>query len=128
MLTLTSLFYPSGISELSQTAFEFISHSLLGSPLSRVLGITGRGLRGGALLITGAKVPLYIILIPVMLLTICALYREKHLLCFCGTDVVSRRCFVNLYVLLSPHREVGRALCLEPSVPKQDNIWMHMWR
>ncbi|KAK5855166.1 hypothetical protein PBY51_005297 [Eleginops maclovinus] len=44
-----------GILELSRTAFDFISHSLLGSPLSRELGTTGQGLRGGALLITGAK-------------------------------------------------------------------------
>uniref|UniRef100_A0A8D3BQX6 Peroxisomal ATPase PEX1 n=1 Tax=Scophthalmus maximus TaxID=52904 RepID=A0A8D3BQX6_SCOMX len=33
----------------------FVSHSLLGSPLSRELGTTGQGLQGGALLITGAK-------------------------------------------------------------------------
>lgn len=46
----------SGIDELSRTGFDFISHSLLGSPLSRELGTTGRGLQGGALLITGAKV------------------------------------------------------------------------
>uniref|UniRef100_A0AAQ4PNB0 Peroxisomal ATPase PEX1 n=1 Tax=Gasterosteus aculeatus aculeatus TaxID=481459 RepID=A0AAQ4PNB0_GASAC len=45
----------SGIDELSRTGFDFISHSLLGSPLSRELGTTGRGLQGGALLITGAK-------------------------------------------------------------------------
>ncbi|XP_072226452.1 peroxisomal ATPase PEX1 [Leuresthes tenuis] len=44
-----------GIGELSRTAFEFISHSLLGTLLSRELGTTGRGLQGGALLITGAK-------------------------------------------------------------------------
>uniref|UniRef100_A0A8B9JKA3 Peroxisomal ATPase PEX1 n=1 Tax=Astyanax mexicanus TaxID=7994 RepID=A0A8B9JKA3_ASTMX len=37
------------------SAFEHISHSLLGSPLSRELVSTGRGLRSGALLITGAK-------------------------------------------------------------------------
>uniref|UniRef100_A0A668AW02 Peroxisomal ATPase PEX1 n=1 Tax=Myripristis murdjan TaxID=586833 RepID=A0A668AW02_9TELE len=47
--------FPSGMKELSMTGFEFISHSLLGSPLSRELGSTGKGLRGGALLITGAK-------------------------------------------------------------------------
>lgn len=56
----TLLSVPSGISELSKTGFEFISHSLLGSPLSRELGSIGRGLQGGALLITGAKVSLYI--------------------------------------------------------------------
>nr|XP_046273576.1 peroxisome biogenesis factor 1 isoform X2 [Scatophagus argus] len=52
---LPSLSILGGIDELSRTGFEFISHSLLGSPLSRELGTTGRGLRGGALLITGAK-------------------------------------------------------------------------
>uniref|UniRef100_A0A8D0AIR5 Peroxisomal ATPase PEX1 n=1 Tax=Sander lucioperca TaxID=283035 RepID=A0A8D0AIR5_SANLU len=49
------LSFPSGIDELSKTGFDFISHSLLGSPLSRELGATGRGLQGGALLITGSK-------------------------------------------------------------------------
>ncbi|KAF3707513.1 Peroxisome biogenesis factor 1 Peroxin-1 Peroxisome biogenesis disorder protein 1 [Channa argus] len=44
-----------GIDELSRTGFEFISHSLLGSLLSHELGASGRGLQGGALLITGAK-------------------------------------------------------------------------
>ncbi|KAM9385426.1 peroxisomal ATPase PEX1 [Pholidichthys leucotaenia] len=44
-----------GIHELCRTGFEFISHSLLGSPLSQELGTIGRGLQGGALLITGAK-------------------------------------------------------------------------
>ncbi|XP_034560407.1 peroxisome biogenesis factor 1 [Notolabrus celidotus] len=44
-----------GIDELSGAGFEFISHSLLSSPLARELGTTGRGLKGGALLITGAK-------------------------------------------------------------------------
>uniref|UniRef100_UPI0037E7EAED peroxisomal ATPase PEX1 n=1 Tax=Semicossyphus pulcher TaxID=241346 RepID=UPI0037E7EAED len=52
---LPSLSLLGGIDELSRTGFEFISHSLLGSPLSRELGTTGRGLKGGALLITGAK-------------------------------------------------------------------------
>ncbi|XP_070777978.1 peroxisomal ATPase PEX1 [Enoplosus armatus] len=52
---LPSLSILGGIDELSKTGFEFISHSLLGSPLSRELGASGRGLRGGALLITGAK-------------------------------------------------------------------------
>ncbi|XP_041811333.1 peroxisome biogenesis factor 1 isoform X2 [Chelmon rostratus] len=52
---LPSLSVLGGIDELSRTGFEFISHSLLGSPLSRELGTTGRGLRGGALLITGTK-------------------------------------------------------------------------
>uniref|UniRef100_A0A8C4IA62 Peroxisomal ATPase PEX1 n=1 Tax=Dicentrarchus labrax TaxID=13489 RepID=A0A8C4IA62_DICLA len=54
-LTHTPMSVPSGIDELGRTGFEFISHSLLGSPLSRELGTTGRGLQGGALLITGAK-------------------------------------------------------------------------
>ncbi|XP_070703090.1 peroxisomal ATPase PEX1 isoform X2 [Pempheris klunzingeri] len=44
-----------GIDDLSRTGFEFISHSLLGSPLSQELCTTVRGLQGGALLITGAK-------------------------------------------------------------------------
>ncbi|XP_038580870.1 peroxisome biogenesis factor 1 [Micropterus salmoides] len=52
---LPSLSILGGIDELSRTGFEFISHSLLGSPLSREFGTTGRGLIGGALLITGAK-------------------------------------------------------------------------
>ncbi|CAN9503985.1 unnamed protein product [Ophioblennius macclurei] len=52
---LPSLSDLGGVDELSGSGFEFISHSLLGSPLSQVLGVTGRGLRGGALLITGAK-------------------------------------------------------------------------
>ncbi|XP_070841455.1 peroxisomal ATPase PEX1 isoform X1 [Chaetodon trifascialis] len=52
---LPSLSILGGIDELSRTGFEFISHSLLGSPLSRELGRTGRGLQGGALLITGTK-------------------------------------------------------------------------
>ncbi|KAI3358539.1 hypothetical protein L3Q82_014954, partial [Scortum barcoo] len=52
---LPSLCTLGGIDELSRTGFEFISHSLLGSPLSRELGTAGRGLKGGALLITGAK-------------------------------------------------------------------------
>uniref|UniRef100_A0A3Q0SWE0 Peroxisomal ATPase PEX1 n=1 Tax=Amphilophus citrinellus TaxID=61819 RepID=A0A3Q0SWE0_AMPCI len=50
-----SLSFPSGIDDLCRTGFEFISHSLLGSPLSQELGTIGRGLQGGALLITGAK-------------------------------------------------------------------------
>ncbi|XP_044027197.1 peroxisome biogenesis factor 1 isoform X2 [Siniperca chuatsi] len=54
-LKLPSLSILGGIDELSRTGFEFISHSLLGSPLSRELGSAGRGLRGGSLLITGAK-------------------------------------------------------------------------
>lgn len=57
-LNVLSLF--SGINDLSNTGFEFISHSLLGSPLSRELGTTGQGLRGGALLITGGKVSISI--------------------------------------------------------------------
>uniref|UniRef100_A0A8D3DNN4 Peroxisomal ATPase PEX1 n=1 Tax=Scophthalmus maximus TaxID=52904 RepID=A0A8D3DNN4_SCOMX len=56
--TLWCQFFPHvcvGIDDLSRTGFEFVSHSLLGSPLSRELGTTGQGLQGGALLITGAK-------------------------------------------------------------------------
>uniref|UniRef100_A0A671MMF4 Peroxisomal ATPase PEX1 n=1 Tax=Sinocyclocheilus anshuiensis TaxID=1608454 RepID=A0A671MMF4_9TELE len=41
--------------DISRSAFEHISHALMGGPLSRELISTGRGLRGGALLITGAK-------------------------------------------------------------------------
>ncbi|XP_037651212.1 peroxisome biogenesis factor 1 [Sebastes umbrosus] len=52
---LPSLSSLGGMDELSRTGSDFISHSLLGSPLSRELGTTGRGLQGGALLITGAK-------------------------------------------------------------------------
>ncbi|XP_034015996.1 peroxisome biogenesis factor 1 isoform X2 [Thalassophryne amazonica] len=44
-----------GIEQLGMSGYEFISHSLLGSPLSQELGSTGQGLQGGALLITGAK-------------------------------------------------------------------------
>lgn len=54
------LSFPSGIDELSRTGFEFISNSLLGSRLSQELVTTGQGLKGGALLITGAKVCIYI--------------------------------------------------------------------
>ncbi|XP_029976801.1 peroxisomal ATPase PEX1 [Salarias fasciatus] len=52
---LPSLCNLGGADELSRAGFEFISHSLLGSPLSQALGTAGQGLRGGALLITGAK-------------------------------------------------------------------------
>ncbi|XP_041867803.1 peroxisome biogenesis factor 1 isoform X2 [Melanotaenia boesemani] len=52
---LPSLSILGGIDDLSRNGFEFITHSLLGTPLSRELGITGWGLQGGALLITGAK-------------------------------------------------------------------------
>uniref|UniRef100_A0A9J7XN20 Peroxisomal ATPase PEX1 n=1 Tax=Cyprinus carpio carpio TaxID=630221 RepID=A0A9J7XN20_CYPCA len=45
----------SGVEDISRSAFEHISHALMGGPLSRELVSTGRGLRGGALLITGAK-------------------------------------------------------------------------
>ncbi|XP_016359747.1 peroxisome biogenesis factor 1-like [Sinocyclocheilus anshuiensis] len=44
-----------GVEDISRSAFEHISHALMGGPLSRELVSTGRGLRGGALLITGAK-------------------------------------------------------------------------
>lgn len=113
-LILTSLSVPSGIDELSKTGFEFISHSLLGSPLSRELGITGRGLQGGALLITGAKVSSYItILITIILLTtqlfkwIC-----NRFVGFCLTHTV----------LLFLQRGVERALCPELSVEKLETI------
>ncbi|XP_029369556.1 peroxisomal ATPase PEX1 isoform X2 [Echeneis naucrates] len=52
---LPSLCILGGIEEFSRTGFEFISHCLLGSPLSHELCKTGQGLQGGALLITGAK-------------------------------------------------------------------------
>ncbi|XP_011607188.2 peroxisomal ATPase PEX1 [Takifugu rubripes] len=52
---LPSLSVLGGIKDLSETGYEFISNSLLGSPLSQVLCQNGRGLKGGALLITGAK-------------------------------------------------------------------------
>ncbi|XP_029298959.1 peroxisomal ATPase PEX1 isoform X2 [Cottoperca gobio] len=52
---LPSLSILGGLDKLSRTGFDFISHSLLGSPLSRELGTTGQGLQGGALLLTGAK-------------------------------------------------------------------------
>ncbi|XP_068188503.1 peroxisomal ATPase PEX1 isoform X2 [Antennarius striatus] len=52
---LPSLSVLGGVDELASTGFEFISHSLLGSPLSQELGTAGRGLQGGALLIIGAK-------------------------------------------------------------------------
>ncbi|XP_062342684.1 LOW QUALITY PROTEIN: peroxisome biogenesis factor 1 [Osmerus eperlanus] len=52
---LPSLDVLGGVEEQSRAALEFVSHSLLGSPLSRELVSGGRGLRGGALLITGAK-------------------------------------------------------------------------
>lgn len=50
--TLNSL---GGMNKLGKSAFEFISQSLLVSPLSQELASTGQGLQGGALLITGAK-------------------------------------------------------------------------
>lgn len=46
----------SGVEDISRSAFEHISHALMGGPLSRELVSMGQGLRGGALLITGAKV------------------------------------------------------------------------
>ncbi|XP_056254795.1 peroxisome biogenesis factor 1 isoform X3 [Seriola aureovittata] len=52
---LPSLTILGGIDDLSRTGFQFISNSLLASPLSRELCKTGQGLQGGALLITGAK-------------------------------------------------------------------------
>ncbi|XP_056153950.1 peroxisome biogenesis factor 1 [Lampris incognitus] len=54
-IELPSLNTLGGVDELSKTGFEFTSHNLWGSPLSRELMSTGCGLRGGALLITGAK-------------------------------------------------------------------------
>ncbi|KAG1947094.1 peroxisome biogenesis factor 1 [Pimephales promelas] len=44
-----------GVEDISRSAFEHISHALMGGSLSRELVSTGRGLRSGALLITGAK-------------------------------------------------------------------------
>ncbi|XP_030644776.1 peroxisomal ATPase PEX1 [Chanos chanos] len=44
-----------GVKDISMSAFDHISHSLMGSPLSRELVSVGRGLKSGALLITGAK-------------------------------------------------------------------------
>ncbi|KAK6324058.1 hypothetical protein J4Q44_G00063970 [Coregonus suidteri] len=50
---LPSLSSLGGVEELSSTGFDFVSHSLMVRPLSWELVSTGRGLRGGALLITG---------------------------------------------------------------------------
>ncbi|TRY84316.1 hypothetical protein DNTS_025427 [Danionella cerebrum] len=44
-----------GVEDISCSAFLHISHALMGCLLSHELVSTGRGLRGGALLITGAK-------------------------------------------------------------------------
>ncbi|MCI4391985.1 hypothetical protein PGIGA_G00140800 [Pangasianodon gigas] len=44
-----------GVEDISICAFEHISHSLMGGPLSCELVSTGCGLQSGALLITGAK-------------------------------------------------------------------------
>lgn len=44
-----------GVEDISRSAFEHISHALMEGPLSCELVSMGRGLRGGALLITGAK-------------------------------------------------------------------------
>ncbi|KAM9494566.1 peroxisomal ATPase PEX1 [Clarias gariepinus] len=44
-----------GVKDIAICAFEHISHSLMGGPLSCELMSTGCGLRSGALLITGAK-------------------------------------------------------------------------
>ncbi|XP_024153343.1 peroxisome biogenesis factor 1 isoform X2 [Oryzias melastigma] len=54
-LELPSLHSLGGVGELARVGFEFLSHSFVGNPLSRELGTAGRGLQGGALLITGAK-------------------------------------------------------------------------
>ncbi|XP_059365717.1 peroxisomal ATPase PEX1-like [Carassius carassius] len=54
-LSFPSLSSLGGVEDISRSAFEHISHALMGGPLSRELVCTGRGLRGGALLITGAK-------------------------------------------------------------------------
>lgn len=54
-MELPSLKLLGGIDHLIKTGFEFMSHNLLGSPLSRELCTSGVGLKGGALLITGAK-------------------------------------------------------------------------
>ncbi|XP_061520902.1 peroxisome biogenesis factor 1 isoform X1 [Phycodurus eques] len=53
---LPSLASLGGVDELSRRSFEFISHCLLATPLAReLLGVVGRGLKGGALLVTGAR-------------------------------------------------------------------------
>ncbi|XP_077405262.1 peroxisomal ATPase PEX1 isoform X2 [Vanacampus margaritifer] len=53
---LPSLDSLGGVDELSRRSFEFVSYGLLATPLAReLLGVAGRGLKGGALLITGAK-------------------------------------------------------------------------
>ncbi|XP_061678090.1 peroxisome biogenesis factor 1 [Syngnathoides biaculeatus] len=53
---LPSLASLGGVDELSAASFDFISGSLLATPLAReLLGVVGRGLKGGALLVTGAK-------------------------------------------------------------------------
>ncbi|RVE66537.1 hypothetical protein OJAV_G00108560 [Oryzias javanicus] len=54
-LELPSLHHLGGVGELARVGFEFLSHSFVGNPFSRELGTAGRGLQGGALLITGAK-------------------------------------------------------------------------
>uniref|UniRef100_A0A1A7WCV0 Peroxisomal ATPase PEX1 n=1 Tax=Iconisemion striatum TaxID=60296 RepID=A0A1A7WCV0_9TELE len=54
-LELSSPHTLGGIDELIRTGFEFISNNLLASLLSGELCSSGQGLKGGALLITGAK-------------------------------------------------------------------------
>ncbi|KAM9824107.1 peroxisomal ATPase PEX1 [Neosynchiropus ocellatus] len=54
-LELPSVNALGGINELSDAGVEFISHSLLGTPLSKELCTAGMGLCAGALLITGPK-------------------------------------------------------------------------
>ncbi|KAJ8267662.1 hypothetical protein COCON_G00128340 [Conger conger] len=54
-LSFPSLDSLGGVEDLSVKAFEHISYSLLGGPLSEVLGALTPGLRNGAVLITGAR-------------------------------------------------------------------------
>lgn len=56
LMWLSPPLFNRAVAEMSASAFEHISHSLMGRPLSLVLVATGIGLRSGALLITGAKV------------------------------------------------------------------------
>lgn len=131
---LNTLSLLSGINELSNTGFEFISHSLLASPLSRELGTTGQGLQGGALLITGVKVSNSINYSDIYLniashntdiSTNVGRFIRKQ------SNQVTECCFVHYvtYALLfCLYRGVERALCPEPCAGKLEKILMHMWK
>ncbi|KAJ8273320.1 hypothetical protein GJAV_G00100240 [Gymnothorax javanicus] len=54
-LSFTSLSCLGGVEDIGVTAFEHISYSLLGRPLSQQLAALTPGLRNGALLITGPR-------------------------------------------------------------------------